>query len=112
VAVASRRGIEPSAARLHARFSERGPQKGRSKIFRPTLSLAQTNFFWIDLATAEGVFMIPPMLHPREMVELLIAAHGLDGALYQACERLNALHNAGDFAGRRNGARWRPRSGG
>jgi hypothetical protein len=28
------------------------------------------------------VLMIPPMLHPREMVELLIAAHGLDGALY------------------------------
>jgi hypothetical protein len=39
------------------------------------------------------------MLHSREMVELLIAAHGLDGALYQACERFNALHNAGDAAG-------------
>jgi hypothetical protein len=43
--------------------------------------------------------MIQPMLHPREMTELLIAAHGLDGALYQACERFNALHKAGDFAG-------------
>jgi hypothetical protein len=61
--------------------------------------LDQTNFFWIDLATTEGVFMIPPMLHPREMVELLIAAHGLDGALYQACERFNALNNADDAAG-------------
>jgi hypothetical protein len=33
------------------------------------------------------------------MVELLIATYGLDGALCQACERFNALHNAGDAAG-------------
>jgi hypothetical protein len=32
--------------------------------------------------------MILIMLESFEMAELLIAAHGLDDALYQACERL------------------------
>jgi hypothetical protein len=39
------------------------------------------------------------MLNSNEMVELLIAAHGLDDALYEACERILALERAGDWAG-------------
>jgi hypothetical protein len=39
-----------------------------------------------------------------EMVEMLIAPHGLDDALYEACERILALERAGDWAGLRRGA--------
>jgi hypothetical protein len=39
------------------------------------------------------------MLDSDEMAELLIAAHGLDDALYQACERFLALEKIGDHAG-------------
>jgi hypothetical protein len=39
------------------------------------------------------------MLDSHEMAELLIAAHGLDDALYQACERFLALEKSGDHAG-------------
>jgi hypothetical protein len=43
--------------------------------------------------------MLPAMLHPDEMAELLIAAHGLDDALHEACERFLALEKIGDHAG-------------
>jgi hypothetical protein len=39
------------------------------------------------------------MLHPDEMAELLIAAHGLDDALYIACERFVILERIGDHGG-------------
>jgi hypothetical protein len=39
------------------------------------------------------------MLDSDEMAELLIAAHGLDDALYEACERFLALEKIGDHAG-------------
>jgi hypothetical protein len=43
--------------------------------------------------------MILSMLDSDEMAELLIAAHGLDDALYEACERFLALEKIGDHAG-------------
>jgi hypothetical protein len=43
--------------------------------------------------------MILPMPDADEMAELLIAAHGLDDALYEACERFLALEKIGDHAG-------------
>jgi hypothetical protein len=39
------------------------------------------------------------MLDADEMAELLIAAHGLDEGLSQACERFVALRNVGDYVG-------------
>jgi hypothetical protein len=43
--------------------------------------------------------MILPMLDSDEMAELLIAAHGWDDALHEACERFLALEKIGDHAG-------------
>jgi hypothetical protein len=43
--------------------------------------------------------MILPMLDSDKMAELLIAAHGLDDALHEACERFLALEKIGDHAG-------------
>jgi hypothetical protein len=42
--------------------------------------------------------MSPAMLHP-DLAVLLIAAHGLDGALYGACERFLILERIGDHGG-------------
>jgi hypothetical protein len=35
----------------------------------------------------------------KRMAELLIAAHGVDGVLSEACERFLALQRGGDAAG-------------
>lgn len=109
------------------KISESGSQKGRSKIFWtkknfgndlsacrcPNLGLRQgaSKIFGPAKFFQEALSQLAQLEHGRvrpydsampdadEMAELLIAAHGLDDALHEACERLLALEKIGDHAG-------------